>query len=192
MSFLDLTEQSEKRLIWHFDVSRHLKCYSMLCVIHLRALLNFRFTSHNKNHRHLISISGCERPSTINFKNGLTLDHKTACRPVPYCTQVGHIVCMQHPLMADGLSCRWTFLSMIMSNQRELLQPRRDSVPYAALYIAPILIDTRLHSTRGQFFIRHVCGAMYTSQNEHFAYTYDIAVCIWIQYIRHHLSAYFR
>ena len=70
--------------------------------------------------------------------------------------------------------------------------PRRDSVPYAALYIAPILIDTRLHSTRGQFFIRHECGAMYTSQNEHFAYTYDIAVCIWIQYIRHHLSAYFR
>ena len=69
---------------------------------------------------------------------------------------------------------------------------RRDSVPYAALYIAPILIDTRLHSTRGQFFIRHECGAMYTSQNEHFAYTYDIAVCIWIQYIRHHLSAYFR
>ena len=36
---------------------------------------------------------------------------------------------------------------------------RRDSVPYAALYIAPILIDTRLHSTRGQFFIRHECGA---------------------------------
>ena len=33
---------------------------------------------------------------------------------------------------------------------------------------------------------------LYTSQNEHFAYTYDIAVCIWIQYIRHHLSAYFR
>ena len=33
---------------------------------------------------------------------------------------------------------------------------------------------------------------MYTSQNEHFAYTYDIVVCIWIQYIRHHLSAYFR
>ena len=61
------------------------------------------------------------------------------------------------------------------------LQSRRDSVPYAALYIAPILIDTRLHSTRGQFFIRHECGAMYTSQNEHFAYTYDIAVCIWIQ-----------
>ena len=71
-------------------------------------------------------------------------------------------------------------------------QARRDSVPYAALYIAPILIDTRLHSTRGQFFIRHECGAMYTSQNEHFAYTYDIAVCIRIQYIRHHLSAYFR
>ena len=69
------------------------------------------------------------------------------------------------------------------------LPARRDSVPYAALYIAPILIDTRLHSTRGQFFIRHECGAMYTSQNEHFAYTYDIAVCIWIQYIRHHLSA---
>ena len=35
---------------------------------------------------------------------------------------------------------------------------RRDSVPYAALYIAPILIDTRLHSTRGQFFIHHECG----------------------------------
>ena len=34
---------------------------------------------------------------------------------------------------------------------------RRDSVPYAAF--APILIDTRLHSTRGQFFIRHECGA---------------------------------
>ena len=33
---------------------------------------------------------------------------------------------------------------------------------------------------------------LYTSQNEHFAYTYDIAVCIWIRYIRHHLSAYFR
>ena len=39
------------------------------------------------------------------------------------------------------------------------IDPRRDSVPYAALYIAPILIDTRLHSTRGQFFIRHECGA---------------------------------
>ena len=36
---------------------------------------------------------------------------------------------------------------------------RRESVPYAALYIAPILIDTRLHSTHGQFFIRHECGA---------------------------------
>ena len=36
---------------------------------------------------------------------------------------------------------------------------RRDSIPYAALYIAPILIDTRLHSTRGQFFIRLECGA---------------------------------
>ena len=33
---------------------------------------------------------------------------------------------------------------------------------------------------------------LYTSQNEHFAYTYDIAVCIRIRYIRHHLSAYFR
>ena len=41
------------------------------------------------------------------------------------------------------------------------LYARRDSVPYAALYIAPILIDTRLHSTRGQFIIRHECGAMY-------------------------------
>ena len=85
------------------------------------------------------------------------------------------------------------FFSEIQSNPVKLaVIARRDSVPYAALYIAPILIDTRLHSTRGQFFIRHECGAMYTSQNEHFAYTYDIAVCIWIQYIRHHLSAYFR
>ena len=32
MPFLDL---SEKRLVRHFDVSRHLKCYSMLCAIHL-------------------------------------------------------------------------------------------------------------------------------------------------------------
>ena len=31
---------------------------------------------------------------------------------------------------------------------------------------------------------------LYTSQNEHFASTYDIAVCIWIRLIRHHLSAY--
>ena len=31
---------------------------------------------------------------------------------------------------------------------------------------------------------------LHMSQNEHFTYTYDIAVCIWIQYIRYHLSAY--
>ena len=46
------------------------------------------------------------------------------------------------------------------SGRRSYAGPtRRDSIPYAALYIAPILIDTRLHSTRGQFFIRHECGA---------------------------------
>ena len=41
----------------------------------------------------------------------------------------------------------------------EVLPRARRDRPYAALYIAPILIDTRLHSTRGQFFIRHECGA---------------------------------
>ena len=43
--------------------------------------------------------------------------------------------------------------------ERDERVSRRDSIPYAALYIAPILIDTRLHSTRGQFFIRLECGA---------------------------------
>ena len=53
------------------------------------------------------------------------------------------------------------YISMCSYMQRPigLDDSRRDSVPYAALYIAPILIDTRLHSTRGQFFIRHECGA---------------------------------
>ena len=46
---------------------------------------------------------------------------------------------MEGPARAEGAGMHW--------------------VPYAALYIAPILIDTRLHSTRGQFFIRHECGA---------------------------------
>ena len=32
-------------------------------------------------------------------------------------------------------------------------------------------------------------GSVYVS-DEHFTYTYDIAVCIGIQYIRCHLSAY--
>ena len=65
---------------------------------------------------------------------------------------------------------------------------RRDSIPYAALYIAPILIDTRLHSTRGQFFIRLECGACIRLRTNTLLLR-DIAVCIWIRYIRHHLSA---
>ena len=59
-----------------------------------------------------------------------------------------------HEVMA--CACCNRFIAFFL---HQLLPSRRDSVPYAALYIAPILIDTRLHSTRGQFFIRHECGA---------------------------------
>ena len=60
-------------------------------------------------------------------------------------TKIQKVCCVCSCIIEDGLNvCN---------------KSRRDSVPYAALYIAPILIDTRLHSTRGQFFIRHECGA---------------------------------
>ena len=37
------------------------------------------------------------------------------------------------------------------------LYSRRDRVLFAVVYITPILVATRLHSTRGQFFARLVC-----------------------------------
>ena len=60
-------------------------------------------------------------------------------------------------LAIDSLRAPLLYTMHIISNITQQ-NTRRDSVPYAALYIAPILIDTRLHSTRGQFFIRQECG----------------------------------
>ena len=68
------------------------------------------------------------------------------------------ILFMSPPLRSSNL-VRILFMSPPLISSVRLQISRRDSIPYAALYIAPILIDTRLHSTRGQFFIRLKCGA---------------------------------
>ena len=75
--------------------------------------------------------------------------------------------------------CQLTYMNIWVSCARahesvndEPASSRRDRVPYAVLYITPILVATRLHSTRvrGQFFTRLICRVT-VSIREHFTYT---------------------
>ena len=83
------------------------------------------------------------------------------------------------------LPVKWTYFSHIV-NRYECITARQ----YTVCSLVYCTYTNRYSSALDTWAVFHTIRMrrLYTSQNEHFAsIPYDIAVCIWIRYIRHHL-----